>query len=143
MRLSGRDTRLWLGLPDSPPKPEDLNRFPQYARQAHDHGASKIYLPSRETPPCVSAQWKRICSSTGMRTLIAKFTLAAILTAPLAITASAQDAKQDMKTAGHDSKAAAKSTGHAVSHAAKTTKSKTKSTVHKGAAKVAKKTDGK
>jgi hypothetical protein len=78
-----------------------------------------------------------------MRHLTLRFLIATLLAMPFAFTASAQDAKQDMKDAGHDVKGAAKSTGKGVSHAAKTTKTKTKQTVHKGAAKVAKKTDGK
>jgi hypothetical protein len=78
-----------------------------------------------------------------MRTFAAKFIIATLLMAPLAFTATAQDAKQDMKAAGHDTKAAAKNTGRGVSHAAKTTKRKTKSAVHKGASKVANKTAGK
>jgi hypothetical protein len=76
-----------------------------------------------------------------MKTLTARLALAALLTMPVCFTALAQDAKQDMKDAGHDVKGAAKSTGKGVSHAAKTTKNKTKSTVHKGATKVANKTD--
>jgi len=49
----------------------------------------------------------------------------------------AQDAKQDMKTAGQDTKDAAKNTGKAVKHTAKTTGRKvkhgTKHVVNKGA----------
>lgn len=78
-----------------------------------------------------------------MRTLAAKIAIATLLMTPLAYTALAQDAKQDMKAAGQDTKAAAKNTGKGVSHAAKTTKRKTKSAVHKGASKVANKTAGK
>jgi hypothetical protein len=78
-----------------------------------------------------------------MRTLAAKFMIATLLVAPLAFTAIAQDAKQDMKAAGQDTKAAAKNTGRGVSHAAKTTAHKAKHTVHKGASKVANKTAGK
>jgi hypothetical protein len=76
-----------------------------------------------------------------MRLFVAQSIMAALLVAVPAY--SAQDAKQDMKAAGQDTKAAAKNTGHAVGHAAKTTKSKTKQTVHKGAAKVSNKTAGK
>jgi hypothetical protein len=90
-----------------------------------------------------SAQWKCGCISHGMRTLAAKFMIATLVVAPLSFTAAAQDAKQDMKAAGRDTKAAAKNTGRGVSHAAKTTKRKAKQTVHKGASKVANKTDGK
>jgi hypothetical protein len=79
----------------------------------------------------------------GMRHLAVRFMVATLLATPFAYTALAQDAKQDMKNAGHDAKSAAKNTGKGVSHAAKTTKTKTKQTVHKGASKVANKTDGK
>jgi hypothetical protein len=78
-----------------------------------------------------------------MRPFAAKFIIATLLMAPLALTAAAQDAKQDMKAAGRDTKAAAKNTGRGVSHAAKTTTRKAKHTVHKGASKVANKTAGK
>jgi len=76
-----------------------------------------------------------------MKTLTARLALATMLTMPICFTAFAQDAKQDMKTAGSDVKGAAKNTGKGVAHAAKTTKTKTKSTVHKASSKVAKKTD--
>jgi hypothetical protein len=78
-----------------------------------------------------------------MRTLAARLIIATLLGAPLAYTALAQDAKQDMKAAGRDTKDAATNTGKGVAHAAKTTKTKTKQTVHKGASKVANKTAGK
>jgi hypothetical protein len=78
-----------------------------------------------------------------MRTFAAKLIIGTLLVAPLALTAAAQDAKQDMKAAGQDTKAAAKNTGRGVSHAAKTSKRKAKQTIHKGASKIANKTDGK
>jgi hypothetical protein len=78
-----------------------------------------------------------------MKTLAARFIIATLLATPFAGIAGAQTAKQDMKSAGQDTKAAAKSTGKGVSHAAKTTGRKTKHAVHKGASKVAQKTDGK
>jgi hypothetical protein len=78
-----------------------------------------------------------------MRTFAAKVILTTLLATPLAYTARAQDAKQDMQAAGRDTKDAARNTGKGVSHAAKTTQHKAKHTVHKGASKVANKTDGK
>lgn len=79
-----------------------------------------------------------------MKTIAARFLIATVLmAAPLAYTAAAQDAKQDMKAAGQDTKAAAKNAGQGVSHAAKTTKRKAKHTVHKGASAVSNKTAGK
>lgn len=78
-----------------------------------------------------------------MRTLAARLIIATVLITPFTYTVFAQDAKQDMKAAGRDTKDAAKNTGKGISHAAKTTKHKTKRAIHKGASKVAKKTDGK
>jgi hypothetical protein len=78
-----------------------------------------------------------------MKPFAAKFVIATLMMTPLAYTAAAQDAKQDMKAAGRDTKAAAQNTGHGISHAAKTTKRKTKQTVHKAASSVSNKTAGK
>ena len=76
-----------------------------------------------------------------MKTITTGFLAAALTMGSLDI-ASAQTAKQDMKSAGRNTKAAAQNTGKGVAHAAKTTKSKTQHTVHKGASKVARKTKG-
>jgi len=78
-----------------------------------------------------------------MKTLAARLIITTLLALPLAYTAAAQDAKQDMKAAGHDTKAAAKNTGKGVKHAAITTKGKVKHSVHKGASAVSNKTAGK
>ena len=52
----------------------------------------------------------------------------------LALPGYSQDAKQDIKEAGHDTKMAAKNTGHAVAHTTRTTGRKikhgTKKVVH-------------
>jgi hypothetical protein len=85
--------------------------------------------------------WKRVCIRKGMKTLTAKLITAALMITPFYV-AGAQTAKQDMKSAGQDTKAAAQDTGKGVAHAAKTTKRKTKHAVHKGASKVANKTNG-
>ncbi len=78
-----------------------------------------------------------------MKTRIAHFFFAALLSAGFAF---AQTAKQDMKDAGSETKNAVKDTGKGVGHATKTTAHKvqhtTKHTVHKGASKVANKTGG-
>jgi Ni/Co efflux regulator RcnB len=77
----------------------------------------------------------------------------AIVTGLTTAGALAQDAKQDMKTAGQDTKDAAKNTGKGVAHATKTTGRKVKHTTKKavnesakatenGAAKVDAKTTG-
>jgi hypothetical protein len=77
-----------------------------------------------------------------MKTFTARFLATALLIVPFSYVAGAQDAKQDMKSAGQDTKAAAKNTGKGVAHAARTTKHKTKHAVHEGASKVEQKTSG-
>ncbi len=79
-----------------------------------------------------------------MKTRIAHFCIAAILSAGFAF---AQTAKQDMKNAGSETKDAVKDAGKGVGHASKTSAKKvkhtTKETVHKTSSKVANKTQDK